>query len=225
MWNGGIDMNKWLYWIKTGLLNILYVAMAAIFFGIFQSLINDELTPMNIASTGLYYALPLSSLIICLLNIRKTTSMVNMVVSMGETRKNTILGINIMNLTSVFTAVAAIALLSILSGGELIDLYTAFVPMPAIYLVAVGCGICINSLKCENTSTLTALQSVLMACSMALLFGLHGMLGIFMNDSRINIDADIRLTVIIFSAACGILLCIIGNIRMRKRIMSMEVCL
>lgn len=218
-------MNKWLYWIKTGLLNILFVAIAGILFGVFQSLINGELTSMNIASTGLYYALPFSSLLICLLNIKKTTSMVNMVISMGETRKNTILGINIMNVTSIFAAVAAIALLSVLSGGELIDLYTTFVPMPAIYLVAVGCGICINSLKRENTSTLTALQSVLMAFSLALLFVLHSMLGIFLGNFRIHTDADFRLAVIIFSAGCGILLCVIGNIRMRKKIMSMEVCL
>lgn len=219
-------MNKWSYWIKNGLLYILYIAIGGVLFGMFQSFIAGEFTLERVAETGLYYALPLSSILICFMNILKTIFMANIVISMGETRKNTIMGINIMNLTALLTAVITIFVLSLITDGKLISMYTAFVSTPAIYLVAIGCGMVINSINRENTNQSSVLQSILMILVMILLFGLHTLVGTFLNDNIfININDNIRLATIIISAVSGIILCIIGNIRMKKKLMFIEISL
>lgn len=214
---------KWAYWLKTGLLNILYIVLAGTFFGVFQALVNGTLTFINVATTGLYYAIPLSSILICFCNISKINFMSNIVISMGETRKHVVLGIAIMNISMVVTVVAAIFVLNILSGNKLIDFNTIFTSVPAIYILAIGCGLCINSLKYENTIETSTVQLVLMLVSIILLFTLNTLLGTFLNDAVVNVSKYIRLGAMVFSLVFGILLCAIGYVRMKKKIMQLEI--
>lgn len=218
-------MNKWSYWIKTGFINFLFYATAGILFGLSQGLVNNELTAMKVAATALYYSMALSTLLICSINITKTTYMANVVISMGETRKNSVLGINIMNFTTIFASVAVAFALSLITAGELIGTFMALVSLPAIYLVAVGCGMCINSLKLENTGTISGLQTILMLFSIVLLFGLLASTGTFaVNLTIVEID-NLATYITVFSFIAGILLCAIGNIRMKNKIMKLEVSL
>lgn len=218
-------MNKWFYWINAGLISSSYYIIAGVLFGMFKSVIDGELTFMNVASTGLYYGLVMSTMVICFMNISKTVFMANIVISMGETRKNSLYGIHIMNLTTVLTTIIVVALLSLFTNGELLSLFTALVALPGAFIMAVGLGMLINTMNFNNSIVLNGIQTVTMIISplfLVLILLLSGCFGVDIG-TEMDIDINFKLITCIFSYAAGALILVISSIRMKKKIANLEI--
>ncbi len=229
MWNGGVTMNKWLYWIKTGLSSFIYVVLASIIYGIFMSLLFGEFCFDDVIYTILDFSTMLAPIMFFFINISSITFMINLAISLGETRKTCFLGTNVLNLTALLSCNAYIIALSILSKSDLNNFLRTLFVFIGIYLFSIGCGICVNSASNTISNNLNGFQSALLIISIIIsiimIMVLNGVAKISLEHESFLFSNNATLIIFIACYITGLILYIIGNIRMKKKIMQLEVSL
>lgn len=227
MRNGGLDMNKWSYWIKLGFRYSLIIIMASIIYGSFMNIMTGTFTLSVTLSTTLGYGTAMSSILLLILNMSNNIFLAKLAISMGETRKNCHTGMNVMNITFILINIIAITMLSIFTGNLSLDFCTQLFMIACVYLLAIGCGMCTGCANKTLSINFTAIQVALMIVSIIVVLCVSIYAATLLNG---NLYLEDRIAPISFILIMNILILVLGvglyvtgNCLMRKRIMTLEV--
>lgn len=216
---------RWTYWIEGALKLFVYIFIASIIYGLFMSTIDDDgFSIKNWITTSLCYGILMWLILISMINISKITVMANIALSMGETRKNALLGINICNLTGICVTTIAALTLCLVSHGEYISLFNTFITIPCLQFFASGVGLCINSMNKNSSLALNGIQTFFMFLDI-IFISVITIFSVMCIKEEIYVNDSLALAIIIVTAVLGLILYIIGNIRMQKKIYTLEVSL
>lgn len=221
-------MKRWYYWIKTAFYNLLLVAMMSLIYGFLLSVVDDDgFSGKAFASLTLCYGLIIWLIMTGAVGYSKLITMINISLSMGETRKNIFLGINIMNITGFCSIMAILFIAFLTSTGSVISLQNALLTFPSLAVLASGFGMLLATLKKDNSSSMGALHTifyivgVLSITAASFLTGMLGNMG--GTDEGFLPFTDSFYSIATTAAAItGILLYTLSSIRMKRMLSIYE---
>lgn len=219
-------MKRWSYWAELAFRFFIYICLGSMVYGFMMNLSSDSFTVQNWMAMSFSYGILMFLFIITSTNTGNFFSVANLTLSMGETRKNALIGINIYNLTALCCIVVISLILSLLSGGKIISLIRVFVTMPCLYILASGFGLCCSTMKEGTSFVLTGLQLVFMLIGAVMVFAaayFTGMVKGFSENSFSGNSDTFHALPVTITAVAGILFYVIGNIRMRDKLSTLEV--
>ena len=215
-------MGRWSYWIKSGFFHSLYILLASFFYGIFVAIVSNNFTLHEIAVTTYEYANIMGSIMLVILNVTKIPFITNTILSFGETRKNCVKGITLMNDTTIIVNAFVSTLFGLLAYRNIIVLFNTLIMLPSVNLLANGLGLLICSIKKTLSTTADGLKTLLMILAVPFVCVLSFITTIPLDETNEYKNAFIQI-LIIFNLILGLILTIAGTCLFKKRVMQLEV--
>ena len=219
MRNGGINMGKSIYWIKRGIRCSLSIVIAIAIYTLFMSSISGAFTLDDAINAAMTYGLCMSTMLLFINNMSTNAFFSKLAISMGETRRNCHIGINTSNITYVLFNIIIFTALFIFKNNNDISLSKQLYLIFSIYLLAIGCGMCICCANKTINSKYNTLQVFLIIVSFFTVFIASIYPGILVKMGSQTFTTIINILILVL----GIILCIVGNLLMRKKIITLSV--
>ena len=201
--------------------------MMSLIYSLLLSIVdNDGFSGDAFVSLSLYYGLLIWLFMTGITGYSKLITMINVSLSMGETRKNIFLGINIMNITGCCSILFILLIVCLTSSGSIISLRNVLLTFPCLSVLSSGFGMLVATLKKDDSSSIGALQTIFYIVGvlsiMAASFFTGMLRGMGSTDEGGLPDMDFFHPIAItITAIAGILLYTLSSIRM-KRMLSIH---
>lgn len=214
-------MGRWSYWIKTGWQHSIFIILISMFYGIFMALVGDNFVE-EMTFYSFNYGTVMSSIMLVIINTTKIPFTLNLILSLGETRKNCVKGITIMNFTTIIINAFVLSLLGLYIHNYSFILFSTLIILPSINLIATGAGMLTYSINKTLSTTFNGVQILLIILAITLVGFLHLATGTHA-DEVLDIRNTVTQAFIIISIALGLILTIAGTCLLKKRVMQLEV--
>ena len=205
-------MKRWLYWIRLALMDLSNSLLGCVAYSVVMLLLEgNDMTIHSFTAYAMRFFLIIWLLFACTLSVTRFTLIPDVMISMGETRKNVWLCMNLYNLTNLVIVVAIANIAAIVNDGQIVSHFVALASVPAIYLFTSGMGL--------NLHTVLLILTILLTMVAITFTGV-------INPASVETFADTRKVQLISTCivgAIGIVIYIIGNLQVRKKLFTCEV--
>ena len=220
-------MKRWLYWIRLALMELRNSLLGCVAYSVVMLLLEgNDMTIHSFTAYAMRFFLIIWLLFACTLSVTRFTLIPDVMISMGETRKNVWLCMNLYNLTNLVIVVAIANIAAIVNDGQIVSHFVALASVPAIYLFTSGMGLNFYCIQKNTGSTQKSiLHTVLLILTILLTMVAITFTGVI-NPASVETFADTRKVQLISTCivgAIGIVIYIIGNLQVRKKLFTCEV--
>lgn len=224
-------MKRWSYWAELAFRVFKFIVIASVVYGFIMSFsASDSFKVQNWMALSFSYGILMYLLITTASNSGKFISVANITLSMGDTRRNALIGINVFNSVGLVCITAVSLIVALASGGEIVSVFDALITASCLYILAAGLGLCCSTMSQDSSSVIRGFQLVFMFVCITAVFAaafftgmLDGMAMDFFNGKTGSFLASYRTVALIITAIAGIAFYIMGNIRMNGRLSVLEV--
>lgn len=215
-------MGRWSYWIKSGCQNSLILFLACLFYGIFMATFSEHFSLNETADTAYQYATVFGSMILVIMNVTKIPFVANTILSFGETRKNCVKGITLMNAITIILNSFVVTLFGMIAYRNIIVLFATLIIFPSISLIANGLSILICSINKALSNPAGGLQTVLMILALPFVAVLQLITSTNLVETMEYKSTFIQVATV-SSLILGLILTVAGTCLLKKRVMQLEV--
>lgn len=219
--------NKYYYWTYTAVKNVLILLIICFIYSLIMCVFSDKDSPSKLVNEDLiFYFTMMGSIFLSVNNSSTLPIMLDISLSLGSTRKQAFMGVNILNAIFITFIALLFLILGLLMGNSLLEMLLPFISYSGAIMLSAGIGIFSATLNMAKSAKLGF--RYLLLCFVAvilplLLLFLSGTITNIINADTPEFVKEISTPIIIITLTAGILTYALSCLKMKKHIEIHEV--